>query len=190
MEKLIGKTITIIGPPAVGKTFLVDRLKNNLGINSIKEFNSGVIPENIRFNLKYRKNLFHTLLWFRNNQIGNHLEAIKRSKDKLTIIDTPFYLYRFYVDFYINDEFEKSILKEMFELDWKSLNQSDVTIYIRSSEELIKIYLKRRKGLRDWENTKDWPNFISKVHYEFEKNIEIIKPKNLKIVINKILKYI
>lgn len=177
--------IALLGCPAVGKSFLISKLEERLGSDSIYEFNRGVLPPQIKQNLEKRQNLFENLLWFRNLQVSNYSQALSRSK-KITIIDTPFYQYKFYIDYFLEDQFQKNILNRLFELDWSWFEQPDITIYIKSSPSLIKTYLSYRKGTRTWEEDNTWPDFISQIHYNFEHllNEGIVKPKNL-IVINR-----
>ncbi|MEM6803249.1 MAG: AAA family ATPase, partial [Bacteroidota bacterium] len=85
--------IAILGCPAVGKSFLIRKIKEEINPDVIQEFSRNSLPRKIKCNLEDRKNLFETLLWFRNLQISNHLEACKKEKD-ITIIDTPFYQYK------------------------------------------------------------------------------------------------
>jgi len=175
--------IAILGCPAVGKTFLINKLENNLGSDTVYEFNRIELPDIVKENLAKRQNLFENLLWFRNLQVNNYIKALKR-RNNITIIDTPFYQYKFYIDFFLDDQFQRNILHKLFELDWNLFEQPDLTIYIRSSPKLIKTYLNYRKGTRAWEEDSNWPDFISKIHYNFENllNNEIVKPKNLLVI--------
>jgi hypothetical protein len=62
----------------------------------------------------------------------------------------------------LNDPFTKEILYEIGEQDLRSQKCSDVTIYISTNRELVKQYLIKRHGEREWENDR-WFNFISRM---------------------------
>lgn len=127
--------------------------------------------------MKYQKNLVETILYFRNRQIENHLFALElASKGNSVVVDTPFYQHQLFIKLYINDEFTRKILFEIGTHDMNAYVVPDVTIYIKTTTELVKTYLKKRHGEREWEEDR-WFNFISKMPLHVDEHMNKIKNK-------------
>jgi len=162
-EKYSGKIVTLVGSPASGKTYLGNILKEKLGATMLCEQPEQGFPEQIKSNLKNKVNLFETILFFRNIQIENHLKAIDLSKsNKTVIIDTPFYQNQLFIDLYIDSQFSRDVLYKMGSYDMLVYEPSDVTIYISTTTALVKEFLNKRYGEKDWEND-SWSAFISQM---------------------------
>lgn len=161
-KKYNNKIISMVGNPAAGKTFLSEKLKNELNAEIIYEHPNSGFPKEIEINLKEQKNLFDTILWFRNHQINNFIKAKELSKSKTVILDTPFYQNQLFIELYIQNQFQKDILYKLGNLDLKIMNKPDLTIYISTTTDLVKEYLQKRYGNRHWENN-NWLKFISQM---------------------------
>jgi deoxyadenosine/deoxycytidine kinase len=152
----------MVGNPAAGKTYLAEILAKELDAKIIYEHPKGGFPPEIGNNLKNQENLLDTILWFRNHQIKNFLQAKELSKNQTIILDTPFYQNQLFIELYINDKFKKELLYEMGKLDFELLGKPDLTIYIETTTDLVKDFLNKRYGARHWEND-DWLQFISQM---------------------------
>lgn len=176
INKFKGKIISLAGCPASGKTFLGEILKKELNAQMLYEHPEEGFPLEIQTNLKNQTNLLETILFFRNIQIKNHLEAIELKKNNITsIIETPFYHNQLFVDLYIKDSFTKNILYEMGKHDLEVCDPADLTIYISTTTQLVKTYLEKRYGEREWEKD-TWFNFISQLPPQVESYMNKIKP--------------
>ena len=158
-----GKLISLVGTPASGKTFLVNKLCNFFKFTPIYEKPKKGFPQEIINNLKTQSNFFQTILWFRNRQIQNYKKALNLCNKGINVVlDTPFYQNQLYIDLYIPDNFEREILYKMGQLDIENYCFPDCTIFIKATCEDIQNFLLKRKGRREWE-TKIFCNFIKKI---------------------------
>lgn len=175
-DKFQGKVITLAGNPAAGKTFLAEILTAYFDAEFIREHTNAGFPIEIQDNLRCQKNLFETIVFFRNIQIDNHLKAIEISKTgKTVIIETPFFHNQIFIDLYVEDQFRRNILYELGAQDLATQHIPDVTIYIKTSEKLVKEYLYKRSGSRDWERT-EWTKFISQMPPKVDEFMKKISP--------------
>ena len=181
-ERLEGKVISMVGNPAAGKTFLAEKLATFLDAEILYENSNNKIPEEIKRNLKHQRNLFETIIHFRNVQLSNYLRAQSLVKTgKTVILDTPFYNYQLFIDHYVQDKFYRNVLYRMGELDFLTQESPDITIYIKTNPALVAEFLNRRYGNRDWEET-EWTNFISKMPPKLDAYFQSIR-NNLRDVI-------
>jgi deoxyadenosine/deoxycytidine kinase len=137
-------TIGIIGSPGSGKTYLAARFAQHLGARSIfeEEFH---FPERIFENLRRGKDLFETIVWFRNKQLDEHNRTIGLANQyPLVVSDSTLYQNQMYIDLYIKDLFSQSILKNLGKLDIQSSEPLSIYIYIRASRQTVRDYLDRK----------------------------------------------
>ena len=112
----MGGIIALVGCPTVGKSFLAEKLSKSLECEIINELPNNGLPYEIMDNLNKQKNLFETIIYFRNLQINNYRKALSEvSEEKYVVLDTPFYQNQLYVDLYVEDKFSRKILRKLGE---------------------------------------------------------------------------
>ena len=174
-DQFRGKVISLVGSPASGKTYLGNVLQEKLNADILYEHPAEGFPGEIKENLKKQTNLLETILYFRNIQIENHLKAQEIALNgKTVIIDTPFYQNQLFIDLYITNHFNRDILYKLGDHDLKAYDPSDVTIYIKTTGELVKEFLKKRHGERIWEKNA-WYEFISQMPPKVDLHMNKIK---------------
>jgi len=176
-NKLKGRVITLVGNPAAGKTYLSEVLKNALDAVVIYEHPAEGFPEEIKHNLKHQENLIDTILYFRNRQLENHRKALDiAAQGSIVIIDTPFYQHQLFIKLYIANRFTQDILYEMGDHDIRIQKLPDITLYIKTTPELVLEYLNKRYGEREWEED-SWYTFISRMPPFVDEYMNRIKDK-------------
>ncbi|MFT3912389.1 MAG: deoxynucleoside kinase [Ferruginibacter sp.] len=183
-----GKVIGIIGSPGCGKTFLAKQLQKKLNSVVLYEETETSFPQEIQNNLGARKNLFETIVWFRNEQVSTALQANKIANEgKHVILDSTIYQSQLYIELYIKKLFQKTILNNLHTNDKLVFPLPDILIYISASQSEILEFLDKRSGLRVWEKN-DWNLYLSRMAEIVEKyfkknkdnypNLIIIKRKD------------
>lgn len=170
-SELLGKTIGIIGSPGSGKSFLASKFQMFENAHVVFE-NQQKFPKKIVENLKERRDLFETILWFRNKQIQDwdYAKSIV-NKDNLVIIDSTFYQYQLYIHLYIQDKYYIKILQELAAIDNKHFAPPDIMIYISTTKKLVNSYLSIREA--KWSLfTTGFINFLSSMAIHSQKFIE------------------
>ncbi|MFA5303434.1 MAG: deoxynucleoside kinase [Candidatus Nanoarchaeia archaeon] len=159
----MGGIIALVGCPAVGKSFLADKLSNSLDCRLIRELPEKGLPLDIMNNLSEQKNLFDTIVYFRNLQVLNYKHALSfAANNKYVVLDTPFYQNQLYVDLYVKDKAKASILRQLGEIDFLTYPQPDCTVYIKSSADEMLNFLHSRQSKNTWED-ESWYEFITKM---------------------------
>ncbi len=152
--------ITLVGCPAVGKTYLADKLSEYFNTSIIYEKPEEGFPKYITDSLSAQTNLFNVINWFRNHQINNYSKALKlRSEGKRVVLDTPYYNSQLYVELYIKDEEKRKVLYDLGRMDRILFQHPDLTIFINTTSEDMSTFLQKRSGERVWEDEK-WHDFI------------------------------
>jgi len=158
-----GKVIAIVGSPGCGKTFLASKLAKYYKAETVFEAPEGGYPEQIKDNLGSQRNLFETIVWFRNHQISNYEKALAiANSGRMVVMDAPFYHNQLFVRLYIRSEFEREILYSLGYNDRKLFGYPDCTVYIFSTPEMAKNFIEKRKGTHSWEN-EAWVSFITQM---------------------------
>lgn len=161
-QDIRGKLISLAGSPAAGKTFLANKLAEHFNADILYEHpESEEFPKLIKQSFNTQSHLFETIVWFRNRHINNHLRAKTLiAEGKNVITDVPIYHNQVFVGAYVPDPFLQNILYTMGDTDRRQYGYPDCTIYISTTTELVREFLTRRVGTRDWEKDK-WFEFMA-----------------------------
>ena len=137
----MGKIVSVIGPPACGKSLLCRKIAEKTGWILIKEFDS--MPKEVCKELNDDPYSLKTQMWFRNRRIEAVLKAKELSKHSNVILDTCFLTSEVHIDEMTN-EFEREIAIEMNEQDIKLLGFPDYMVGLMCSEEQLYKFFKTR----------------------------------------------
>jgi deoxyadenosine/deoxycytidine kinase len=158
-----GRLISIAGSPGAGKTFLAEKLGVHFNAEIIYEHPREGFPDLIKQSFNTQSHLFETILWFRNRHIANYLKAKSQvASGKNVITDVPLYHNQVFVRAYVPDPFLREILYTMGNIDRGQHGYPDCTIYISTTQELVREFLTRRTGSREWEKDK-WFEFMTRM---------------------------
>lgn len=170
------------GCPGVGKTFLAEKLAEHLKENLVLINPPNQMPNHIKKNLEKKKNLFETLVWFRNQTILQYNSALISNKNKrFTFLDSPFFQYQLFIDLYIKNNFQKDILCTLSNMDIVSVQHPDITIYISCTPEEIIKFLSFREGARSWED-QEWRSMMAEMAPLVNKYINTLSTKMQNII--------
>jgi deoxyadenosine/deoxycytidine kinase len=165
-----GKVIAIVGAPGSGKSYLAKKLAEAYHCAALYEGESRDFPDRIKENFRTGRRLYENLVWFRNRQIEKYLEAMELKKSgNYVVLDTFWLTYLFHVPPYTRDNFERTMMLKVAELDRRMLPWPDVVIYLNSTEETMKRYMEKRNKERYWEKNEDFVKLMLKVREEHEK---------------------
>lgn len=135
------KIIAIIGAPRSGKSFLVKKLAEKLNYKVILEGESGEFPNFIKDDIRNKTNGIRRVLWFRNKQLTNFLNAIDLQKQgQGSVLDTFWIDYQMYVDMLLEGE-DKEVVDDLIRIDRKNNSWPDVIIYLKNTEEGTKKFI-------------------------------------------------
>lgn len=108
--------ISIIGPPASGKTMLCRKIAEKYGLHYLAECSA--LPPRIIENLNQGQRFLETQIWFHNEMVSNILKADELSKKgKDVIMDTCWKVFSLYTQCEGTDNFENELLEEMASFD-------------------------------------------------------------------------
>lgn len=143
---MTGKAVSIglIGSPGSGKTFLASMFNRFKEARIVYE-DEFHLPRQIFENLKQGKNLFETILWFRNKQLQDHRQTLSLlEKHNLVVTDSTLYQNQLYIDLYLKDDFSRQILKKLAESDIADNKSLDIYIYIAADKNTVRDYLSKK----------------------------------------------
>ncbi len=146
----MGKIMSIMGPPACGKTLLSEKLSKKLNCELIKEFYD--MPTNIVRELNENPHSLKTQIWFRNRRTEAMLRAKKLSKYRDVILDTCFLTSEVHIR-EMKDEFERKLATEMNQQDINLLGFPDIMIGIVCSEKQLYKFFRKRNA--EYEQAKE-----------------------------------
>lgn len=150
-----GKIIVISGGPRTGKSSLVKLLADKLQGQAFLEGEEKDFPVRILEDIKSQTNLMEVLLWFRNKSIKEYIQALKLKREGVTSILDCFWLTNnVYVEEWISDEFEKSILMELGSLDLSIFDWPDLILSLSADKETIKQF--SSEGAREFEQNEEY----------------------------------
>ena len=129
-----GKTIAIVGAPRSGKSFLCKKLSEKYGYDYFLEGNNDTFPKFIEEDIKNNTNGLRRILWFRNTQIKNFLEAQELAMNKTVLVDTFWVDNIIYRDLLLNGN-DLEVARGQSEIDMNLLPWPDKIIYLKNSEE-------------------------------------------------------
>ncbi len=154
MQKREGKIIAVIGAPRSGKSFLSDLLAKHYNGKIILEGEEMDFPERIREDIEKNIRSLERILWFRNKLVKEYLVARRHKEKGETVILDVFWIgYQLFIDALAHD-FENEVLKDMAEIDRKTLNYPDVIIFLSVTEKSIRKFIKL--GGRKFDDSEDY----------------------------------
>ncbi|MCX6792837.1 MAG: AAA family ATPase [Candidatus Falkowbacteria bacterium] len=141
-----GFIIAICGGPGTGKSTLVNKLTEHYGATPI--FEGEEFPERVKENLRDNKNQLESRIFFRNLLTKMHIEAERlKQAGKLVIMDTFWLTNNVYTETWLEHDFHKELMNDMYELDAHFLSMPDLMIILESDKERIKEFMMKRGRL-------------------------------------------
>jgi deoxyadenosine/deoxycytidine kinase len=141
-----GFIIAICGGPGTGKSTLVNKLTEHY--NGVPVFEGEEFPDRVKENLQANKNQLESRLFFRNLLTKMHLEAERlKQAGKLVIMDTFWLTNNVYTETWLEHEFQKDLMNELYALDAHFLSMPDLMIILESDKERIKEFMMKRGRL-------------------------------------------
>jgi deoxyadenosine/deoxycytidine kinase len=132
---MAGVVVAMCAPTRSGKTHLVKKLAEYYSAPVVLETDSGIFPDRINEDIATGSRPLERDLYFRNRQLQMLLRARELALDHdLVLIDALWACTEFYIDMYQIDPFERSLMKELAELDIKTLPWPDVLVVIRADD--------------------------------------------------------
>jgi deoxyadenosine/deoxycytidine kinase len=176
-----GRIIAVVGGAGSGKSYLCDKLARHYGTRVFKEGEKQDLPSEVTDSFRTGKGLFNTIVWFRNKQVKEYSEALRlRDAGETVVMDTFWITYQLHINPYLKEGFERSTALDMADVDRKSLPWPDVVIYIRSDDDAMMSYMKRRD--RDWEGNPEFIRMMTALNEEHDKFFSENKVENLIVV--------
>jgi len=140
-----GHIIAITGGPGLGKSTLTKVLANHYRAWEILEGEEADLPERIREDIRDHKRILELDLFFRNKNVSDYLRALKiKSEGGTAMLDTFWMTNDVYIEEWLEEGFEKELLRHMTSMDRGFLPSPDVTICITASEATIREMIIRR----------------------------------------------
>jgi deoxyadenosine/deoxycytidine kinase len=140
-----GTIIAITGGPGLGKSTLTKALADHYRAWAILEGEEADLPERIREDIRDHKRILELDLFFRNKNVSDYLRALKiKSEGGVAMLDTFWMTNDVYIEEWLEEGFEKELLRHMTQMDRGFLPPPDVTICITASETTIREMILRR----------------------------------------------
>ena len=149
-----GKIIAIVGGPRSGKSFLVNLLAKHYGGVAMLEGEEYDFPERIREDIQKNIRPLERIAWFRNKLVKEYFHALEMKRDgKVVVMDNFWMSYQFYIDALAMD-FERSVIRDIAEIDKLTLQYPDVIVFLSLSENGIRNFI--RRGGREFDQSDDF----------------------------------
>ncbi len=140
-----GNIIAITGGPGLGKSTLTKALADHYKAWAILEGEEADLPERIREDIRDHKRILELDLFFRNKNVSDYLRALKiKEEGGIAMLDTFWMTNDVYIEEWLEEGFEKELLRHMTQMDRGFLPSPDVTICITASETAIREMITRR----------------------------------------------
>jgi deoxyadenosine/deoxycytidine kinase len=140
-----GSIIAITGGPGLGKSTLTKALADHYRAWAILEGEEADLPERIREDIRDHKRILELDLFFRNKNVSDYQRALKiKAEGGIAMLDTFWMTNDVYIEEWLEEGFEKEILREMTRIDRGFLPPPDITICITASETTIREMIIRR----------------------------------------------
>jgi len=121
--------IAVSGGPATGKSTLVKKLAKHYRAKAFLEGEEKDFPRRIWRAIKSGKNQLELIIYFRNKYLKDHLQALKiKEMGGRAILDNFFLTNKVYIEQWMKDKFEKSLARDLTEIDFKILPLPDLLI--------------------------------------------------------------
>jgi deoxyadenosine/deoxycytidine kinase len=140
-----GHIIAITGGPGLGKSTLTKALADHYRTWAILEGEEADLPERIREDIRDHKRILELDLFFRNKNVSDYLRALKiKAEGGIAMLDTFWMTNDVYIEEWLEEGFEKELLRHMTQMDRGFLPAPDVTICITASEKTIREMILKR----------------------------------------------
>lgn len=147
----MAKIISVIGPPAIGKTLFCNIISETKGYINIKE--SEQMPERIIENIKNHTNFLLTELWFHGQMVKNIFQAVELKNTNINVImDTHWGILEVWGKVVLKDKLEEKTFLQLVDYDKIFLPKPDIIIGLTCSEEQLYGFFKKRNALYDQGN--------------------------------------
>lgn len=168
MKKEIGKIVAIVGAPRSGKSYLARKLAEHFQCRLFLEGEDLDFPARIKEDIKENIRPLERIIWFRNQQVKKICLAAKhRDQGEMVVVDTFWFSYQLYVDA-LTKGFERKIIKELADIDRKTMPWPDKIIFLDISEKNIRKFISL--GGRDFDVSEEFIKHqvvpINKIHRE------------------------
>lgn len=140
-----GQIIAITGGPGLGKSTLTKALADHYRAWAILEGEEADLPERIREDIRDHKRILELDLFFRNKNVSDYLRALKiKEEGGIAVLDTFWMTNDVYIEEWLEDGFEKELLRHMTQMDRGFLPAPDMTICITASDKAIREMITKR----------------------------------------------
>ena len=140
-----GHIIAITGGPGLGKSTLTKALADHYHAWAILEGEEADLPERIREDIRDHKRILELDLFFRNKNVSDYLRALKiKQEGGIAMLDTFWMTNDVYIEEWLDEGFEKELLRHMTQMDRGFLPPPDVTLCITASEAAIREMVTKR----------------------------------------------
>ncbi len=165
-----GKVIAFVAPSRSGKTFLTKKLSRHFSCPALYE-SDVPIPEKIRYVPGTPVNYLERHLYFRGRAVDMQQNSRAfTAQSAYTFLDAAWVNCGPYIDIYPIDEFERTLLKQLFGLDMRTLPWPDALI-ILSEDDATSENLLKQSGPEAFD-TDYFQNHLLAVKRSFEKFID------------------
>lgn len=170
-----------MGAPRSGKTFLVNKLADKFGYKALFEGGAEDFPNFIKEDIKNNTNAVRRILWFRNRQMNNFLDAVDlKNNNQGSVLDTFWIDNQMYIDVLLKGV-DWEIVNGLAMTDQRSALWPDVILYLKNSEERTRKFIEL--GGRNFDSSEDVYNEqILPLQKKYEE-ILAIAPPSIKIVV-------
>lgn len=129
----------------MGKSTLTKALADHYRAWAILEGEEADLPERIREDIRDHKRILELDLFFRNKNVSDYLRALKiKEEGGIAMLDTFWMTNDVYIEEWLDEGFEKELLRHMTQMDRGFLPPPDITICITASEKAIREMIIKR----------------------------------------------
>ncbi len=140
-----GHIIAITGGPGLGKSTLTKALADHYRAWAILEGEEADLPPRIREDIRDHIRILELDLFFRNKNVSDYLRALKiKEEGGIAVLDTFWMTNDVYIEEWLEEGFEKELLRHMTQMDRGFLPPPDITICITATEATIREMIIRR----------------------------------------------
>ncbi len=129
----------------MGKSTLTKALADHYHAWAILEGEEADLPERVREDIRDHKRILELDLFFRNKNVSDYLRAQKiKEEGGIAMLDTFWMTNDVYIEEWLEEGFEKELLRHMTSMDRGFLPPPDVTICITASDKTIREMIIKR----------------------------------------------
>ncbi|MES2225733.1 MAG: AAA family ATPase [Patescibacteria group bacterium] len=176
-----GKIIAITGGPRSGKSTLVKLLSQRLGATPFLEGEEKDFPTRIIDDIAQGDNQLELVLYFRNLLIKQYAEALRiKQEGKIAVLDCFWLTNQVYIDAWVPDEFQRSLLTELTNLDMQTYPWPDAVLVLTQSDEGIREFI--QLGGREFENNAEYFERQLAIHRQHDRFFKEMEQRHPNVV--------